>query len=220
MRRAALLLLALASTALVPGCATWSVWEWADERERVDVATPAELVGWSRAEDDGFRFEVRDTDGAVTVVESSTPDAPAGLLWAARYGPPAQAAARVRLAVRRGLLSRAFATDADFARLSREPDFQAAAIAPLSTPTFSLGPLRQGERAVRLHADGEDFAPHVAVLHTRQRMEPHEGRTVVAVLTTPLTVAFDVVTGPFQAMYFLTVLMAVGDAVGGAGSHH
>lgn len=213
MRRAkTLLLLALAAASGLSGCCTTTLWYQLDGD--LDV-TAEEVASWSRTDDEGFRVVVRYSDDSeVSVLVREQPGTPADLLRGADRGDPAASAARVRLAVRRGLVSRAFARDRRLARLADQPDFRAAAVAPVVSPTFGVGPASNSVyRELLLRGDDREA---IRVEYLRPSWsDPGVGDWAVVVLGTPFTFALDVVTSPFQ----LVLLLAIGEAVGG-GAHH
>jgi len=218
VRRATLLLLlALAAASSLEGCFTYTLWYELDGD--LDV-TAEEVVGWSRTHDEGFRVVVRYSDDSEVPVDlKDQPGLPADLMRASYRGlDPSWSAARVRLAVRRGLVSRAFAADPRLARLADEPDLQAAAVAPLTTPAFAVGPTSSDVYRELLLRGDDGEAIRVELL-APEWSDPGPGDVALVVLGTPFTFALDVVTSPVQAV-LLVILLAAGEAIGGAGAHH
>lgn len=195
---------------LGPGCVfTDGVWDWAEDRETIEGATPAAVTSWRRGDGETFVVSVRYTDESerqVTVGDVSGTGA--GLLREIPllYDPKYQAELFL-LAVGRGLVTREFATDHRFTRCRDFADFQAASVAPVVTPTFTVGPLV--ERAAELHLRGLDGrSVPVALLEPTDHSEPRDGRKALAVVATPFTFVLDVATLPIQALYYGIVILA------------
>lgn len=219
---------------LMPGCYfTGGLWDWAvDDGYTID-AWPEHIVG-SRArtgvalDDEGFDVHVRWTDGSSSTewVGLESDGSPANLIAAARAHArghdPAKAAWLLRLATTRGWPRRDFADDAAFASARGEADFAVASAAPVTSPTFFLGPPLRGtdgrpeRRDLWLRGTADEL--RVVELQPRTHYEDSRGGPLgylVALVATPLTLALDVVTFPGQVV----VVVMLGRALAGAGKH-
>ncbi len=210
MRRPALLLL---TCLLLPGCVfTEGVWSWADDPTRVDGPSVAALTTWSRGDDETFRVVVRYSDGREVqrLIGGDVSGTPKSLLGEVRrHYDLEEQAELVLLAVDRGLVSRDFADDPAYAKLRDRPAFRAASVAPLVTPTFTLGPIQ--DRAAELYLFGDDGrAVAVGYFRPLDGVEYHPSRGIVALLASPFSLTLDLVTLPVQAVYFGIIILAVG----------
>lgn len=208
------LALALAAASNLQGCFTSTLWYELDGD--LDV-TAEEVVTWSRTHDEGFRVVVRYADDSEVPVDvKDQPGTPVELLRGSYGGFDApRSAARLRLAVQRGLVTRAFATDPRLARLTDQPDFLAATLAPVVSPTFAVGPT-SSDVYRELQLRGDDRETIRVELLDPEWSDAGPGDVALVVLGTPFTFALDVVTSPVQ----LVLLLAIGEVVGGAGAHH
>lgn len=206
MARRSLPVAGLLALAFVPGCFfTESTWDWAEQRATIEGATAAAVTSWRRDEGETFRVRVRYTDEheREVRVNEDVPGGPADLFRSASPGRGDEHSAElVLMAVRRGLVSRAFASDPRYAPLDRYPDFQDACVAPLVSPTFVLGEGRY--RQLRLVGDDGVPVP-IETLAPQDRYVDRPGRKIFALLVSPVTLVLDAATLPVQGVVLLMV---------------
>lgn len=226
--------LSLLALVLLPGCFfTGGVWDWAEDDGFTVDAWPESITGSNRrtgegADDEGFDVFVRWTDGSTSTerVGREADGSPADLVAGARAfarapADPAKAAWLLRLATTRGWPRRDFVDDAAFAALGGQPDFAVACAAPISSPTFFLGPTanrssRPEQRDLWLRGTADEVA--VVELLPKVQYEDTRGGPLgylVAVLVTPVTLALDIVTFPGQVVF----VVLLGRALAGVGQH-
>lgn len=219
---------------LLPGCYfTGGLWDWAEDDGYTIDAWPEQIVGSTARtgvalDDEGFDVHVRWTDGTSSTErvgvdsDGSPADLVAGARVHAREHDPAKAAWLLRLATTRGWPRRDFADDAAFATVRGEADFAAACAAPVTSPTFFLAPPPRGtdgrpeRRDLWLRGTADEL--RIVELEPKVHYEDSRGGPLgylVALVTTPLTLALDVVTFPGQVVF----VVMLGRALAGAGQH-
>jgi hypothetical protein len=219
---------------LLPGCYfTGELWDWAEDDGYMVDAWPEQIVGstartGAALDDEGFDVHVRWTDGSSSTerVGLENDGSPADLVAAARAHArghdPAQAAWLLRLATTRGWPRRDFADDPAFTTVRGEADFATACAAPVTSPTFFLGPPPRGtdgrteRRDLWLRGTADEL--RIVELQPRTHYEDSRGGPLgylVALVATPVTLALDVVTFPGQVI----LVVLIGRALGGVGTH-